>query len=160
MHIILGSDKSGYSLRRALENGLSELGYTFTVFGPKSADEALPFYEVAAEAARAVQAGKAEKAILVCGTGMGVTQVAGKFKGIRAACVESVTAAKFCRAINDSNVMCMGGWFIAPELGIQMARAFLDTGFGEGLEDWRAEWLCGAKEQIIALEDEIYGGNQ
>lgn len=156
MHVILGSDKSGYSLRHALEQRLRELGWEITVFGPKNADEEPPFYEVAAQAARAVQAGVAEKAILVCGTGMGVTQVAGKFKGIRAACVESVYAAKLCRAVNDSNVMCMGGWFIAPELGIQMARAFLETGFGEGLEDWRAAWLCGAKEKIAALEEEIY----
>jgi len=156
MRLILGSDKSGYTLRCALEGWLREAGYDLTIFGPGDAEEAVPFYETAARAARALREGEAERAILVCGTGTGVAQVANKFKGVRAACAESVYAAKMARAINDSNVLCMGGWFIAPELGWQMALAFLNTEFTEGLEPWRAEWLKGAKEKIAALEDENF----
>ena len=153
MHLILGSDRSGYALRCALEQQLGEAGHRLAVLGPCNAEEPVPFYETAAQAARALQEGRAERAILICGTGMGVAQVANKFKGVRAACVESVYAAKMARAINDSNVLCLGGWFVAPELGLAMAQAFLGTAFTEGLEPWRAAWLAGAKEQIAALED-------
>jgi len=156
MNLILGSDRSGYALRCALEQQLSEAGHSLTILGPCDAEQPVPFYETAAQAARAIQAGEIERAILICGTGMGVAQVANKFKGVRAACVESVYAAKMARAINDSNVLCVGGWFAAPELGLAMAQAFLNTAFTEGLEEWRADWLRGAKEQIAALEDENF----
>lgn len=55
---------------------------------------------------------------------MGMAQVAGKFKGIRAACVESVYAARMCRAINDANLLCLGGWLIGREMGLEMSRVF------------------------------------
>ena len=155
MKLILGSDRSGYSLRCALEQQLQQ-EHSLTILGPCNVEEPVPFYETAAQAARALQAGEAERAILICGTGMGVAQVANKFKGVRAACVESVYAANMARAINDSNVLCLGGWFIAPELGLQIAQAFLGTAFTEGLEPWRGDWLRGAKEQIAALEEEIF----
>jgi ribose 5-phosphate isomerase B len=159
VHLILGSDRSGFSLRRALEPWLREQGWAITVLGPEQADQAVPFYEVAAAAARAVQAG-AERAVLICGTGMGMAQVAGKFQGVRAACAESVYSAKMARAVNDSNVLCLGGWLIAPELAKEMTRVFLRTEFTEGLEEWRGAWLQTAKETIAALEAQLYCGQQ
>ncbi len=157
MKIIIGSDKSGYALRRALEAHLVERGCEIKVIGPQNADEAVPFYEVAPEAAKAVQSGEFELGILICGTGMGMAQVANKFKGIRAGVVESVYAAKMCRAINDSNILCMGGWMIAETLGIAITDAFLDSQFIVGVEEWRKQWLINAKAQVNKIEDEIYG---
>ena len=87
---------------------------------------------------------------------MGMAQVANKFKGVRAACVESVYAARLCRAINDSNLLCMGGWLIGPEMGLEMSRIFLGTEFKQGLEEWRQRHLENAKQQFAALEDQIY----
>jgi len=63
---------------------------------------------------------------------MGMAQVANKYRSIRAACVESVYAARMCRAINDSNMLCMGGWLIGAEMGIEMSKAFLETEFTQG----------------------------
>lgn len=161
MHIILGSDRSGFTLRQALEAHLKEQGHALTVLGPADAEQAVPYYDVALQAARLLQNDITKQSdgmslcILVCGTGMGMSQVANLFKGVRAACVESVYAAKMARAVNDSNVLCMGGWFVAPELAIQMVEAFLNTGFTQGLEEWRGEWLRRAKERIAQLEEDV-----
>lgn len=155
--ISIGSDKSGYPLRCEIEKHLEALGYEVTVYGPADAEEAVPFYQVAPMVAKDIQDGKAERAVLICGTGMGMSQVANKFKGVRAACVESTYGAKMCRVINDSNVLCMGGWMIAPTLGIQMVDEFLNASFTVGVEEWRKTWLENAKAEFGKLENTIYG---
>ena len=152
----IGSDKSGYPLRCEIEKHLEELGIEFTVYGPKDAEEAVPFYEVAPCVAKDIQGGNADLGILICGTGMGMSQVANKFKGVRAACVESTYGAKMCRIINDSNILCMGGWMIAPTLGLQMVDEFLNNEFTVGVEEWRKAWLSNAKVKFGELEDSIY----
>ena len=156
MKISIGSDKSGYPLRKELEAHLKEKGIELTVYGPANEEEAVPFYKVAPCVAKDIQAGSADLGILICGTGMGMSQVANKFKGVRAACVETVSGAKMCRVINDSNILCMGGWMIAPVLGFSMVDAFLDAQFVTGVEEWRKEWLQNAKKEFAALEEEIY----
>jgi ribose 5-phosphate isomerase B len=108
------------------------------------------------EAIGYMKRGEADRAILICGTGMGVSQVANCYKGIRAACVESVYGAKMCRAVNDSNVLCMGGWVIGPEMGVEMVKAFIKTEFTEGLEEWRKDFLQNAKKEFSILEESIY----
>ncbi len=155
MIIVIGSDKSGYPLRKALEKHLEEKGIKLIVYGPENEEEAVPFYEVAPLAAKDIQQGKADLGILICGTGMGMSQVANKFKGIRAAVVESTYGAKMSRVINDSNILCMGGWMIAPTLGIQMTDEFLNAEFTVGVEEWRKAWLENAKKEFIKLEDNI-----
>jgi len=156
MKIVIGSDKSGYSLKEAIKAYLKENNYEFIEIGTTNPDVGVPFFKVAPEAAQLIQDGKADRGILICGTGMGMSQVANKYKGIRAACVESVYAARMCRAINDSNVLCMGGWIIAEIMGIEMTKAFLETEFTQGLEEWRQEFLKNAKKEFAALEDSIY----
>ncbi len=155
MKIAIGSDKSGYPLRKVLENYLIEKGIELTVYGPENEDEAVPFYEVAPLAARDIQNGKADLGILICGTGMGMAQVANKFKGIRAAVVESTYSAKMSRIINDSNILCLGGWMIAGELGIKMTEEFLNAQFTVGVEEWRKAWLENAKKEFLKLEEEM-----
>ncbi len=86
---------------------------------------------------------------------MGMAQVANKFKGIRAAVVESTYSAKMSRIINDSNILCMGGWMIAGELGIKMTEEFLNAQFTVGVEEWRKAWLENAKREFQKLEEEI-----
>jgi len=156
MKIVIGSDKSGYSLKEAIKAYLKENNYEFIEIGTTNPDVGVPFFKVAPEAAQLIQDGKADRGILICGTGMGMAQVANKYKGIRAACVESLYAARMCRAINDSNVLCMGGWIIAENMGIEISKIFLETGFTQGLEEWRQEFLKNAKKEFEALEDKIY----
>ena len=157
MKLVIGSDKSGFTLKEAVAAYLKQNGHSVMMVGTVDAEKGIPFYQVAPLAAKMIQNGEAEKGILICGTGMGMSQVANKFKGVRAACVESVYAAKMSRAINDSNILCMGGWLIAPELGIQIAKAFLETEHTQDLEEWRKKFLKDAKAKFGELEDEIYG---
>ena len=150
--IFIASDKSGYDLKESIKSHLIDLGYEVDDVGTQDVDNPLPFFEAGQLGAAQIQNGVHERGILICGTGMGMSIVANKHRGVHAAACESVYAATKARAINDANVLCMGGWMIAPMLGIAMTEAFLDTGFTQGLEDWRAEKLKIARKVVRDLE--------
>jgi ribose 5-phosphate isomerase B len=156
MKLLIGSDKSGFLLKEAVKADFIERGYEVEDVGTTDVENAKAFFGVAPIVAEKVQAGEYERAILICGTGMGMSIVANKFQGIRAACVESLFAAEKCRAINDANILCMGGWIIGPEMGVAMAKKFMDTEFTEGLEDWRAKNLVKAREVVLELQDKNF----
>lgn len=156
MKILIGSDKSGFRLKEAIKAHLSGRGIELEDCGTRDVEHPRPFFEVAPAAAARIQAGEFERAILICGTGMGMAIVANKYRGVYAACVESVYAAEKCRAINDANVLTMGGWVIGDEMGCAMADAFINTSFTQNLEEWRQEFLKGAAVKVKAIEDGIY----
>jgi ribose 5-phosphate isomerase B len=156
MRIAIGSDKSGFTLKEAVKKFLVENGYQVDDLGTKNVEKAMPFFEVAPIVASAVQQGKYDRGILCCGTGMGMSVVANKFKGITASVCESVYSAKMCRAVNDANILCMGGWFIADWLGIEMTKTFLNTEFTQDLEEWRKEWLTNAKAKVAEIEEKQF----
>jgi len=156
MKIVIASDKSGYNLKEFIKNYFDDEGLPYIEAGTTDVDKPVPFFKAAPEAIGYILREEADIAILICGTGMGMNQVANCYKGIRAAGVESVYGAKMSRAINDSNVLCMGGWIIGPEMGLEMVKAFLTTQFTEGLEEWRQDFLKNAKKEFSALEDSIY----
>ena len=156
MKLAIGSDKSGFPLKAAIKAYLQSEGIAFDDLGTTDLDHVKPFYVVSSTIAPLIQSGAYDRAILICGTGAGVSVVANKFKGVTAVACESLYAAKMCRAINDANVLCMGGWLIAPEMGIEMTKAFLQTAFLQDLEEWRKDWLTNAKREVGALEDRIY----
>lgn len=120
--------------------------------GTQDLEHGKPYYEAAPVVARAVQSGQFDRGILICGTGMGMSLVANKFDGIYAACVESVYGAKMCRAINNANILTMGGWIIGPEMGVEMVKAFLNTGFTQDLEPWRVEFLTKAFDIVQGMD--------
>lgn len=156
MKIVIGSDKSGFTLKESIKIHLIENGYDVEDVGTLNVDEPKPFYEVAPIAAKMVQEQSTEKAILICGTGMGMAIVANKFKGVYAAVVESEYAARKCRAINNTNILTMGGWIINDVMGCEIVDAFLNTQFTEGLEPWRQEFLKNAAEKVSEIEDQVY----
>jgi len=156
MKVAIGSDKSGFILKEAIVGYLKENNIEFEDLGTKDLENVSPFFDVAPKVAEAVAGGKADKGILCCGTGMGMSLAANKHKGVFAACCESVYSAKMCRAVNDANVLCMGGWFIADWLGIEMTKTFLNTAFTQDLEEWRKDWLKNAKVKMGQLEEKIY----
>ena len=150
--LFLGSDKSGYELKEAIKAYLQENNYDFDDIGTVDPENAFPFYEVAEKGAKAVQNGTYERGILVCGTGMGMSVVANKHEGVHAAACESTFAAEKCRAINDANVLCMGGWIIAPIVGVEMTKLFLNTEFTQNLEEWRAANLRRFRTAVREIE--------
>lgn len=154
--IIIGSDKSGYSLKETVKAHLIEQGYEVTDCGTTDIEKPLPYYETAVALAQKVLSGDFEKGILVCGTGMGMSVVANKFKGVYAAICESTYAAEKSRAINDANVLTMGGWITADIMGCEITDKFLSTEFTQGLEEWRQEFLINARAKIKEIENTIY----
>ncbi|MCL2216918.1 MAG: RpiB/LacA/LacB family sugar-phosphate isomerase [Defluviitaleaceae bacterium] len=153
MKIIIGSDKSGFTLKEFIKSTLPELGFDVEDIGTTDVDLPRPFMTVAPIAAQMIQENKAHRAILICGTGMGMSQVANKFHGVFAACCESLYSARMCRAINNSNVLCLGGWVTGNEMGLEMAKAFLTTEHTEGLEEWRQEFLKKALVTVREIDD-------
>ncbi|MBS6396726.1 MAG: RpiB/LacA/LacB family sugar-phosphate isomerase [Clostridiales bacterium] len=157
MKVVIGSDKSGFTLKEAIKAHLLEQGHEVEDCGTIDLEHVKPYFITAAAMAPKIQSGEYGKGILICGTGAGMAIVANKYKGVYAMPCTDIYDARMCRAINDANVMTMGGWKIAPEVGCEMADIFLRTGFTEGLEEWRQEFLKGAKGKVFTLEEEIYG---
>ena len=156
MKLAIGSDKSGFNLKESIKAYLTEQGVAFDDLGTTDLDHVKPYYVVASTVAPLVQDGTYDRAILICGTGAGVSVVSNKYKGVYAVACESLYAAKMCRAINDANILCMGGWIVAPEMGVEMTKAFLGTDFLQDLEEWRQAFLTNAKGEVKKVEDGIY----
>lgn len=156
MKVIIGSDKSGFTLKEAIKAHLTEKGYEVEDCGTQDLDNVKPFFITAPLLAPRVQSGEFEKGILICGTGAGMAILANKYDGVYAMPCSDIYDARMCRAINDANVMTMGGWKVAPEVGCEMVDTFLATDFTEGLEEWRQEFLKGAKEKVREVEAGIY----
>lgn len=158
--IIIGSDLSGFLLKEAIKEHLLEAGYEVVDDGTLSQNEPQPYFEVANRVAKRVSDKEFEKAVLVCGTGMGMSIVANKYKGVYAAVCENPYGVEKARAINDANVLTMGGWNTGEILGCTMVDVFLNTEFTQGLEEWRANNLRKAKVEISKIEEEVYGSGR
>jgi ribose 5-phosphate isomerase B len=154
--IFIGSDKSGFVLKEAIKQYLLDETYEVEDIGTTDEATPLPFFEVALKGAQKIQSKEYTKGILICGTGMGMSIVANKHEGVFGAACESVYAAEKCRAINDANILCMGGWIIAPIMGVEMTKTFLNTEFTQNLEEWRAKNLVKAKEAVAKIEKESF----
>ena len=157
MKLAIGSDKSGFAVKEAIKAYLSVAGVACDDLGTVDLNEVHPYYRVASDVAPLVQNGTYEKAILICGTGAGMCVVSNKFKGVHAVACESMYAAKMARAINNANVLCMGGWIVGPEMAIEMVKIFLATEWCQDLEDWRAVNMHKFSAEVQKIEDTIYG---
>ncbi|MCR5823206.1 MAG: ribose 5-phosphate isomerase B [Lachnospiraceae bacterium] len=128
--IALGCDHGGFELMQEVKKHLKERGLEFKDFGTDST--ASCDYPVYAKAvAKAVQSGECEKGILICGTGIGISITANKFKGIRCALCHDCFSAEATRLHNDANVLAMGGRVVGPGLALKIVDTFLDTPFSE-----------------------------
>lgn len=136
MKIVIGSDKSGFSLKEAVKKHLIDAGHMVEDCGTADLDHVKPFFETAPILAEKMQTGEFDRGVLICGTGAGMAIVANKYQGVYAMPCSDIYDARMCRAINDANVITMGGWKIAPEVGCEMVDVFLATEFTQGLEPW------------------------
>ena len=157
MKIAIGSDKSGFSAKEAVKDWLTEAGIEFDDLGTQDLEHVVPYYAVADRVAPLVQSGEYDRAVLICGTGAGMSVVANKYKGVYAVACEGVYSAKMARAINNASILCMGGWIVGPEMAVEMVRTFLATEWCQDLEDWRKENMKKFSAQVAAIEDRIYG---
>jgi ribose 5-phosphate isomerase B len=129
--IALGSDHAGFEYKEQLKKFLDEIGTPYQDFGtgtPVSVD----YPDVAHIVSNAVASGKFLPGILICGTGIGMSIVANKHNGIRAAVCESSASAKLAREHNDANVLCLGARITNWETGVDIVKTFLSTPFSGG----------------------------
>ena len=153
--IIVGADRSGRSLKDALVEYLESVGYEVKDVGAYAKEEFVPYYEIASKVAEGIQNNEYQKGILFCGTGMGMSIVANKFKGVYASAVESRYSAKMCKAINNANVITMGGWVTAPFLAVQIVEAWLSMSFTQKME-FKKDFLTNAFENVLKIEDKNF----
>ncbi len=126
--IALGCDHGGYGLMQEVKKHLEERGIEYRDFGCYS-EESVDYPVYAKKAACAVADGECERGILICGTGIGVSIVANKVKGIRAALCHDCFSAAATRGHNDANMLTMGARVIGPGLALKIVDTFLDTPF-------------------------------
>jgi len=153
MKLIFGSDASAVNLKNHLEAYMKEKGYEIIERGLDEKGEPLAYYDAAVSVATAMQEGLATRAILMCGTGMGVALVANMHKGIRAALCESPFTAEKSRAINDANVLCMGEFIVGPVMAERMVDVFLATKHLDGMDCSTHEFLSEALGKIDKIEE-------
>lgn len=122
--IAVASDHAGYELKEKIKAYLIDNGFAIEDFGTNST-ESCDYPVFAKELCQAVQSGKCEKGILVCGTGIGMSMVANKQKGIRAAACSDYFSAKFTRMHNDANVLCLGARVIGEGLACELVDVFI-----------------------------------
>ena len=156
MKVVIGADKGGFILKEAIASRLAERGIEFEDVGTISLDACRDFVSVAEAAAGIVSRGEAELGILLCGTGMGMAITANKFKGVRAAVVESQYAAEYARKIHDANILSMGGFIVGPTMGCEIADSFIDTAFVQDFPQWRGDFLHEVKQKLAAVEEENF----
>jgi ribose 5-phosphate isomerase B len=153
MRLIVGADVTGFALKEEIKAELGRHGCEVTDVGMFNNADQIPYYEVAADAARRIQRGEADRALLFCGTGMGVAIVANKFKGVYAAVVESEFTGEHCKVINNANVLAMGGLVVTPYRAKRIVSLWLQSSFTQGYEPI-ADFLKDACEKVKAIESE------
>lgn len=131
---MIGNDHGGYDLKKALADHLKERDYLIEDIGSHSSEIVrYPYY--ASRVAVAVANGSADRGILICSTGIGMSIIANKYKGIRAALCFSSYQGKMTSAHNRSNILCLGGKCIGPLEAIDIVEHWLSTPYEGGRHD-------------------------
>ncbi len=128
MRVALGSDHAGYALKQVLAATLAESSQTVFDLGTHSEDS-VDYPDYAAAVARAVVDGRADRGVVVCGSGAGACIAANKLKGIRAATAHDTYTAHQMVEHDDVNVLCLGSRVIGEAVALEIVRAFLDARF-------------------------------
>jgi ribose 5-phosphate isomerase B len=150
MKIVIAADPFALTLKDSLVAHLKEKGHDVTDVGAVQGKD-IPYYDSAPIACKMLQDGKAERGILLCGTGMGMSVIANRFKGVVAAVVESVYAAGMCRTINNANVLCLGSIIWGDWMAKEAVDVFLTRKFTQGLEQL-ADFLKDAEKKVEAIQ--------
>ena len=135
MKIAIGNDHAAYELKHHIVKYLQDKGHEVINFGVDTG-ERTEYPSRAEDVAKAVVSGQAERGIVICGTGVGISIAANKVHGIRCACVSEPVSAMLCRAHNDCNMIAFGARIIGPQMAEAIVDAFLET---EALDGRHAE---------------------
>lgn len=149
--IALGNDEAAAGLREVLAEHLRDLGYIVDLYGPASADDQVDYPDIAVEVARKVADGSYARAVLVCGTGIGMAIAANKVPGVRAAQAADTYSAERARKSNDAQILTLGARTVGPEL----AKAIVDAWLASEYEGGRS---APKVAKLEALDRALDGG--
>ena len=141
--VAIGSDHAGFALKECLVETLAQLGYETIDLGTDSADS-VDYPDFAHAVAAALGAGKADKGVLICGSGIGISMAANRHPEVRAALVHDALGARMCRQHNDANVIVFGGRMIGIEVARDCLEIFLKTEFEGGRHQRRIDKITPA----------------
>ena len=147
MKIALGSDHRGFGVKQRLADVLSKAGHEIVDFGVASGDEGVDYPDYGIPVSREVAAKKADRGILVCGTGFGMCIVANKVHGVRAVTCRNDIEAEMSRRHNDANVLCMSADFLGQEQIDRMVAIWLKTEFDAGRHQRRVEKIAKLEQE-------------
>ena len=143
MKIAVGADHAGYLLKNRLAESLKSWGHEVIDFGTNAPDST-DYPDYAALVGRAVTDKKADRGVLICGTGVGMSIAANKIAGIRAAAVSDPVTARLTRNHNDANIVCIGERIVGPEVAEEIVRTFVSAEFSRGERHvGRIQKICG-----------------
>ena len=128
MRVAFGADHAGFSMKQELAACVKGLGHEVLDLGTNS-DAPVDYPDYAAAVARAVVDGRAERGILICGSGVGASVAANKLRGVRAALCGDTYSAHQSREHDDCNVLCLGARVVGSELALEIVRAFVGARF-------------------------------
>ena len=141
MEVIIGSDHAGFELKEKCKSRLKELaGFSVQDFGVFNKDAA-DYPKVAHQLARAVIEGDDRRGILICGSGIGMSIVANRYRGVRAALCHNTYLAKMARMHNNANILVMGERVIGWGLALEIVEVFLQTPFEGGRHQLRLDQI-------------------
>src|SRR5512134_2754201 len=140
MRIAIGADHAGFRLKEHLKQTLDRLGHSIDNHGTQS-EEAVDYPPISAAVGRAVVDGRADRGIVLGGSGQGEQIAANKVSGVRAALCNDLYTARMSRLHNDANVLSIGGRIVAPGLADEILRVWLDTAFEGGRHQRRIDQI-------------------
>lgn len=152
MRIAIGSDHAGYELKEAVAPALRAGGHELLDVGTNS-DESVDYPDFAAAAARMVGEGEAERAVIVCGSGVGVSIVANKIDGVRAVNAHDPDEAEMSRRHNDANVLTLAGKNLGADEAAPIVERFLTTDFEGGRHARRVAKIAAVERGGNAIPD-------
>ena len=138
MKIIIGSDHAGYLMKEKVKTHLQDQDIQVEDVGTHS-EESVDYTDFGKKVASKVSDGTFDHGILICGTGLGMSMVANRFRGVRAALANDLFSAIMSRRHNDSNILVMGGRLIGDTLALQVVDTWLETPFEGGRHKRRLE---------------------
>lgn len=162
--LLVGADFAGYPLKEAVCAHLRAKGWTITDVGvtdPNVEDTENMFHRVGLRVGAMISEGEYERALIFCGTGMGIHIAASKCPHVHAGVVESVPAALRAITGNGVNVLAMGAFYVAPAMACDIADAYLGAELGSGYEWWHNfyEFHKLAIDELEAFDYETYKKN-
>ena len=146
MRIALGADHAGFPLKALVAKHLADAGHEVMDLGTDS-DESVDYPSFCAAVGRAVIAGKADRGIVMGGSGQGEAIAANKVRGVRAALCHDEWTARFARLHNDANVLSMGGRILGDALALSMVDVFLETDFEGERHERRLQQIADIEKE-------------